>query len=106
MTADENKLKLQVGISQRDKILPVSPTLEGNPQKIGYFQQNVLSKDYFAYELDIDDTNIPFLYRDRTARIFVKADNHMHCTPVQSVGDEWCIQFERQGVYKTPGMGW
>ena len=46
------------------------------------------------------------LFRDRTARIFVEQDNHMHNTPVLEKGTSWVVQFERQGVYKTPEMGW
>ena len=66
----------------------------------------MITPHYFAIGHNIDVMNPHTLFRDRTARIFVEQDNHMHNTPVQEKGCSWVVQFERQGVYKTPGMGW
>mmetsp|Transcript_24217 Transcript_24217/g.21323 ORF Transcript_24217/g.21323 Transcript_24217/m.21323 type:complete len:100 (+) Transcript_24217:311-610(+) len=36
----------------------------------------------------------------------MKDTNHMHNVPVHPGGYNWCIEFERRAVFKTPCKGW
>ena len=45
-------------------------------------------------------------HRNRVGRIYQPAIRHVQSTPRKKRGDEWHIEFESWGVYKSPLMHW
>eukprot|EP01015_Nassula_variabilis_P011515 TRINITY_DN1934_c0_g1_i5.p1 TRINITY_DN1934_c0_g1~~TRINITY_DN1934_c0_g1_i5.p1 ORF type:complete len:211 (-),score=22.49 TRINITY_DN1934_c0_g1_i5:107-739(-) len=97
-----NMQQLSSGIEQRKSILPNDVSYQGNEKKIGFYQGNTVDTraQYNPYVHQKRD------FFTRHARIFIKDVNHMHLNPTVEEGYAWTVQFERQGVHKTPVMGW
>jgi len=97
-----NYLKLADGINQSKAVLPPDPTMPGNKKKIGFFHANLYDT---AVETFVDFHEKPDLLT-RKVTISLRDTSHMHNVPVLHDGYHWCIQHERQGIWKTPWMGW
>jgi len=76
--------------------------MPGNKKKIGFFHATPFDTAVQAnFWLDVKPD-----WLTRQVRIFQKNTSLMHNVPVMHDGYRWCIQWERQAVYKTPWMGW
>ena len=103
---NKNKLNLTKGIQQRENVLPESVLLDGSNKQVGFYQPNQITSEYQRTAEDDEIWETGLKLRERHVRIFVPPTSHMHCTPSIEDGLQWCVQFEHQGIYKTPNMGW